>query len=88
MKLKKYGLNLEGIFNWCSSLTGRFPKFVLFMIMSAVVEEVFCYNPICNLMEAKHFHRHVKTVVNRHNFHVERIDCFEWSYFLFHYSLH
>ena len=34
-------MNLESFFNCCSSLTCKFPKFVLFMIISAVVVEVF-----------------------------------------------
>ena len=35
LKLKKNELNLEeGFLSCCSSLTGRFPKFVVFMIKS------------------------------------------------------
>ena len=32
LKLKKHQLNLEDFFNCCSSLTGRLPKFIVFMI--------------------------------------------------------
>ena len=42
------------------------------MIISAVVEELVYYNAVCNQKQEKSFHRRVKTVVNRHNFHVEK----------------
>ena len=60
MNLKKIELNLKGFFDCCSSLRDRFPKFLVFMITSVVVVEVFYYNPLWNLKEYKRFHRRVK----------------------------
>ena len=53
MKLNRTELHLEG---FCSFLTGRFPKFVVSMIISDVVVEVFYYKPLSNLKEYKCFH--------------------------------
>ena len=62
LKLKKNELHLEGFFNFCSSLIGRFPKFVVFIIMSSLVVEVYYYNlTLWNLKENKRFHRRVET---------------------------
>ena len=62
LKIKKNELNLEGFFDYCSSLTGRFPKFVVFMIINVAVMKVFYYNPLWNILnEYKRFHRLLKT---------------------------
>ena len=61
MKLKKTGNDLEGFFNCCSSLTCRFPTFVLFVIISHVVVEVFDYNTLRKRKQYKHFNQRVKT---------------------------
>ena len=75
LKLRKHELNSKGFFNWCSSLTVKFAKFVVFMIISVVALKVFYCNTLWNLKEYKCFHRRVKI---RHNFHVEAIHYFEW----------
>ena len=46
--LKEIWVNLEDYFNLCKSLTDKFPKYVAFMIISAVVVGVFYYNPLFN----------------------------------------
>ena len=61
MKLKKTGLGLKGLFNCSSSATCKFPKFVVFMIISDVFVEVFDYNPLRSRKQYKHFHRRIKT---------------------------
>ena len=59
LKLKKHELDLESFFKCCSSLTGRFPKFVVFMIISAEILDLFY--PLWNLKEYKRSHQRVKT---------------------------
>ena len=61
LKLEINELNLDGLFDCCSSLTGRFPRFVLFKIISAVVVEVFYYNLLWNLKKYKLIHLCLKT---------------------------
>ena len=75
LKLRKHELNSKGFFNWCSSLTVKFAKFVVFMIISVVALKVFYCNTLWNLKKYECFHRCVKI---HHSFHVEAIHYFEW----------